>query len=403
MPSFTSETLDDDKPKSRRPANTAFKQQRLKAWQPVLAPKAALPTLFAIGIVFAPLGAFLLHSSSSVSELFIDYTNCADAGPTFVEPPNQSRLYSFLGPGSPSPAQAMQWKYQENVTTFSDSPQQYTTNVCTIQFSVPEDIPQPVFLQYRLTKFYQNHRRYVRSFDPIQLKGTPTDLSSSNSNSNCQDFGKVDPNDKSDTAPIYYPCGMIARSMFNDTISNLTAVDPTAATNYTFTARGIAWPSDAAKYHLPTYPLDPSRYIPPDLWQKRYGSRYTEWPDLATDERFQVWMRTAGLPNFRKLYGRNDNTDLKKAVYQIRVEDNYNVKDFGGTKSIVISTTSFLGGKNDALGYAYIVIGAMCLLLAASFAARHVYRPRKLGDHTYLSWNHPPPPGASAGTAHRGQ
>jgi hypothetical protein len=27
-----------------------------------------------------------------------------------------------------------------------------------------------------------------------------------------------------------------------------------------------------------------------------------------TDEHFIVWMRTAGLPNFRKLWGRIDNT-----------------------------------------------------------------------------------------------
>jgi hypothetical protein len=47
--------------------DTAFKQQRLKAWQPLLTPKTVLPTLFAAGIVFAPLGGLFLYGSDTVS------------------------------------------------------------------------------------------------------------------------------------------------------------------------------------------------------------------------------------------------------------------------------------------------------------------------------------------------
>ncbi|KAJ2494478.1 alkylphosphocholine resistance protein lem3, partial [Coemansia sp. RSA 2049] len=46
--------------KSKRPSNTAFKQQRLRAWQPLLTPKSVLPTFFVIGIIFAPIGGWLL-------------------------------------------------------------------------------------------------------------------------------------------------------------------------------------------------------------------------------------------------------------------------------------------------------------------------------------------------------
>ncbi|KAJ1929951.1 alkylphosphocholine resistance protein lem3, partial [Tieghemiomyces parasiticus] len=60
--------------KSKKPANTAFKQQRLKAWQPLLTPKTVLPTFFAVGIIFAPLGGVLLWASDSVNEIIIDYT-----------------------------------------------------------------------------------------------------------------------------------------------------------------------------------------------------------------------------------------------------------------------------------------------------------------------------------------
>lgn len=42
-------------------------------------------------------------------------------------------------------------------------------------------------------------------------------------------------------------------------------------------------------------------------------------PNLKEDEHFQNWMRTAGLPTFSKLFGRNDNTKLLKGRYQIVV------------------------------------------------------------------------------------
>jgi hypothetical protein len=47
--------------------DTAFKQQRLKAWQPLLTPKTVLPTLFVAGILFAPLGGIFLAQSDTVS------------------------------------------------------------------------------------------------------------------------------------------------------------------------------------------------------------------------------------------------------------------------------------------------------------------------------------------------
>ncbi|KAI9179573.1 alkylphosphocholine resistance protein lem3 [Blastocladiella emersonii ATCC 22665] len=371
--------MSDEKPKTRRPANTAFKQQRLKAWQPLLTPKSVLPTLFILGVIFAPLGAFLLHTSNSVTELIIDYTDCAvDAGTAFRAP--SKMVTAFSAPGvSGSGDLNFQWKYK-NATTSSASDR----NTCTVQFNLPVALDKSVFLYYRLTNFYQNHRRYVKSFDAAQLKGQP--VTAAAVKTNCHPLGQI-----GDTNAMYYPCGLIADSMFNDTIK-----DPVSSSGqtYTFSPKGIAWPADAAKYGAPAN-FDPATHIPPPNWVKRYNNgtgKYDKAPDLASDERFQVWMRTAGLPNFRKLYGRNDKDILAAGTYTMEIEDNFEVKSFGGTKSVVISTVSFMGGKNPFLGYAYIVVGAVCIILAVVFAARHLYSPRKLGDHTYLSWNHQPPP-----------
>jgi hypothetical protein len=54
-------------------------------------------------------------------------------------------------------------------------------------------------------------------------------------------------------------------------------------------------------------------------------------------------MRTAGLPNFRKLWGRID-TPLQQGEYKLIVTNNYDVAPFEGSKSFVISTTNAFGG-----------------------------------------------------------
>jgi len=52
------------------------------------------------------------------------------------------------------------------------------------------------------------------------------------------------------------------------------------------------------------------------------------------------------------------------------------VKSFGGTKSLVLSTTSWLGGKNPFLGWAYIVVGILCVALAILFGVKEAVHGR---------------------------
>jgi hypothetical protein len=56
----------EKKPKTRKPPNTAFRQQRLLAYAPILTPKTVLPLFFAVGIIFGPLGGLLFYASSKV-------------------------------------------------------------------------------------------------------------------------------------------------------------------------------------------------------------------------------------------------------------------------------------------------------------------------------------------------
>lgn len=109
----------------------------------------------------------------------------------------------------------------------------------------------------------------------------------------------------------------------------------------------------------------------------------------VNDEDFIVWMRTAGLPTFKKLY-RKINVDLKAGdVVTFNVLNYYPVSQFSGQKAIVLSTTSFLGGKNSFLGWAYIVVGIICFVLAIAFAIKHAVSPRPLGDMRAFNWPAP--------------
>jgi len=48
-----------------------------------------------------------------------------------------------------------------------------------------------------------------------------------------------------------------------------------------------------------------------------------------TDEHFIVWMRTAGLPNFRKLWGKIPG-DLEAGKYEVEINNNFQVSSFQG-------------------------------------------------------------------------
>ena len=54
-------------------SDSAFKQQRLPAWQPILTAGTVLPTFFIIGVAFIPIGIGLLHFSNNVRSFFIHF------------------------------------------------------------------------------------------------------------------------------------------------------------------------------------------------------------------------------------------------------------------------------------------------------------------------------------------
>ncbi|KAJ3041911.1 hypothetical protein HDV00_008420 [Rhizophlyctis rosea] len=327
-----------NKPKKDR----LWKQQIERSWEPTFTPKCAVLPLIIISLIFLPLGGYLYYANTKLNDVIFDYTECQYSAPPTLTAP------SFPGP-------ITAWSYNS------------TSSTCTLRFTVPQTISARVFMYIRITNMYQNHRLYVLSEDTDQLKGklrSVGDLSNcgwlqyancnaasdktwkgngyqSEQNPDCHpeeaNRDAVIRNAASDAQ--YYPCGLIANSMFTDQISNLTCISSATSTpcrtfSYGFSERGIAWEEDASLYGRPEWRNDPAtvaqipaKFIPPPAWRKAWSSLWANGytnetlPDLQSWERFQVWMRKAGLSTFRKLWGRNDDEDLEAGEWEVYIRD----------------------------------------------------------------------------------
>lgn len=329
--------------RSKRPnSESKFLQQALPACKPLLTPPWVVTIYMLIGAIFIPIGVFTLLASRRVVEIVYRYDN------------------------SCVPSQ-----YLDKVSFIRD----ITANkTCIRNLTVPHHMKQPIFVYYELDNFYQNHRRYVKSRSDTQLlkgdKATDT--------KNCK------PEQNLLNGSLITPCGLIAWSLFNDTYSFTTN---RGAKNLPVRKDGIAWKSDREhKFGANVKPLN----FPNNQNQSGVligGARLNLNRPLNEDEDLIVWMHTAALPNFRKLYGRIEEDLAANTIVTVNIQNLYNTYSFGGKKKLVLSTTTWIGGQNDFLGIAYIAVGGLSILLALVFLAVHLMNPRSLGDVQRLSWN----------------
>lgn len=284
--------------------NSNFKQQKLSAWRPVPTIASTTVTFIIFGIVFIIIGVVVLIFSNKILEKSTRYDAVCNIN-----------------------------------------------NECRIDLTIDSTMEKPIMVYYQLVNFYQNHRRYVKSKSNAQLAGD--DLTVEEIESDCDPVYlnehlnvkyAIDGVTELDPKGPANPCGLIAKSLFNDTYSFVKG------TNDIFiNETGIAWQSDIdMKYEFPKE--NPEK----KLWTN------------TTNEHFMVWMRPAGLPNFRKLWGRI-NEDLEAGTYTIIIKNNFPVSEFEGEKYFVLSTVNAFGGKNSFLGISYICVGGICLIMALLF------------------------------------
>lgn len=265
-----------------------------------------------------------------MTEITIDYTDCdrlsaasdaTTAASQLTTVPNYK--YRLRTSSSSASYSAPQYALINNPSASVGQQSQ-----CLVRFDVPHDLDSSVLLYYKISNFFQNHRRYVQSQDNDQLLGKHRTRSNLDG-SQCDALYFV--NNK-----VVYPCGLIANSQFNgacvldtpiqrayiriDTFG-LTLAPTSGGSPYNMTDNGISWPKEKNKYvATPDYSLD--EITPPPNWALRYPNGYTNSsppPDLASDEHFQVWMRPSGTPTFTKLYSRNDVDTLPAGTYDLIV------------------------------------------------------------------------------------
>ncbi|XP_047314457.1 putative ALA-interacting subunit 4 [Impatiens glandulifera] len=241
---------------------------------------------------------------------------------------------------------------------------------CSQTLTVPNDMKHPIYIYYQLNNFHQNHLRYLKNRSNDQLRDVINEAETGTCRPLHKDIGGL---------PIV-PCGLVAWSLFNDTYS-FSSRNLTIPVN----KKGISWKSDwEHKFGSNVFPKN---------FQSRGqvgGARLDPFIPLSEQEDLMVWMRKAPLLTFRKLYGKIE-VDLKKGdKIDVIIYNRYNTYSFNGEKRLVLSTTSFLGGKNDFLGIISLVGGGLWFLIALAFILINHFKPRIPGDPASLSWNQPP-------------
>ena len=289
--------------------NSKFKQQKLPGWRPVPSMARTVTIFICFGIVFVCLGVLILLFSNNIVEFSERYDNNPNCNSTI-------------------------------------------DGTCQIVINITKKMNKNILVYYQLDGFYQNHRRYVQSRSEAQLRGENISLEKMKESQDCdpvvtnEDMNKkknIKDNDLT-SDDIAIPCGLMAKSFFNDTFKFklLGETNKTIEVNDT----NIARKSDKDKFKN----IDLSM----------------QWIDM-TDEHFIVWMRPAPLPNFRKLYGRIlEDIDADSQIV-VEISNNYNVSSFNGAKHIILTTVNNFGGKNYFLAIGYMILGGICLILSIIF------------------------------------
>lgn len=260
---------------------------------------------------------------------------------------------------------------------------------CSFTGVISEDMQEPIFLYYRLTKVYQNHRSFVLSIELDQFlgecDGTPeTGCSSSRDVCEVHDCFLDDiavPSNKK-----VMPEGLQPWSIFNDEIAvSITRSDVEEST--------ICEDGSVESAHYCTDKSDIALQVDRDV---RFGKvsnfdpekttrGYSSWDDYRgpgeipeiTDQSLMVWMRYAATPDFTKLHGVIHHSLKKGDIIQFQINNRFNTNVFHGSKSFILSTTGKYGGLQHTLSLSFIFTGILSFTILAIIFIIHWYLSKK--------------------------
>lgn len=178
------------------------------------------------------------------------------------------------------------------------------TKECIVNFTIENLVKAPVSMYIHLTGMYLNHRDLIKSKSFDQLRA----LEFVNINDTCKGARTMEEmmdfdqsryinlrNETINATSFARPCGLHAKSIFNDTI------------NLQFNERNIKISTDDLA----------NKFDRKSLFKSYSNSTITDWTN-TTDERFIVWMQMESWSNFKKLWGRI-NEDLIPGNYTLKI------------------------------------------------------------------------------------
>ncbi|CCW62721.1 unnamed protein product [Phytomonas sp. EM1] len=336
-----------------------FNQQQLRHIYSEYDTHAVSLALVIVSVLCIPFGVTIIVASDSIREVTFRYDNLNSY--TYVE-----------GPEGTYPV------------TFEFDGKKYSTGaIARLDFSLKKTMSAPIMVQYGLKNFNQNYLKYVKSLDHNQLQGGRNAIISS-----CNPLRYPGELRNESVDGYYSPCGAIAWSLFNDTISIYKTPKDLICDGGAFDERGtsllesnkcikkgVALRSEVKIRH--NTPNNTNNAGP--MWTAK-GNKSSSNPFLRhgyyfgeaghkipwiTDEDFVVWSNVAYLPDFYNNY-RILKSDLKAGDYYFEIIEQYDVASFSGQKYVKLLSYNWLGQKQYILGIFLLFVG--CILFVDSVA-----------------------------------
>ena len=244
-------------------------------------------------------------------------------------------------------------------------------NICKIKLNITKKIKSTIFVYYQLKNFYLNHRKFVKSKSWNELRGEDI-----NTKKNCKDaylmgemftkntsYYKNPWNHTFSRNDIASPCGLFARSYFNDTY-NLTYEN---GTFIQIDENGIA-----------------NKYLKNKFFKRRKDYKISQWIDVE-NEHFINWMNVETFNSFRKLWGKI-YVNLEPGIYYLIIKDNYDVLRYDARKFFILCDGNIFG-QNNFFGYFLIAVSGYCFLVILILWVLSLSNKEKMFDINLLKWN----------------